>query len=101
MIFSRVHALKSLKPNCEFTWAGTEIYSELNYISSDTPPTESELDAEVIRLQTAYDALEYQRNRAKEYPNWQTQLDYIYHNGIDKWKTDIVDPVKTKYPKPS
>ena len=34
------------------------------------------------------------------YPNWQTQLDYIYHNGIDKWKTDIVDPVKAKYPKP-
>ena len=29
------------------------------------------------------------------------QLDYIYHNGIDKWKSDIVDPVKAKYPKPS
>ena len=28
------------------------------------------------------------------------QLDYIYHNGLDKWKTDIVDPVKAKYPKP-
>ena len=34
------------------------------------------------------------------YPDWSTQLDYIYHNGIDKWKTDIVDPVKKKYPKP-
>ena len=40
-------------------------------------------------------------NRRSEYPDWGTQLDYIYHNGIDKWKTDIVDPVKTKYPKPS
>ena len=40
-------------------------------------------------------------NRRTEYPDWGTQLDYIYHNGIDKWKTDIVDPVKTKYPKPS
>ena len=40
-------------------------------------------------------------NRRAEYPDWGTQLDYIYHNGIDKWKTDIVDPVKTKYPKPS
>ena len=29
------------------------------------------------------------------------KFDYIYHNGIDKWKTDIVDPMKTKYPKPS
>ena len=35
------------------------------------------------------------------YPDWGTQLDYIYHHGIDKWKTDIVDPVKAKYPKPS
>ena len=100
MIFTRVDALMSLKPNCQFSWAGTEIYSELNYISSGNPPTESELDAEVIRLQTAYDAVAYQRNRAKEYPTWESQLDYIYHNGLDKWKTDIVDPVKAKYPKP-
>ena len=42
----------------------------------------------------------YKRKRAKEYPDWGTQLDYIYHNGIDKWKTDIVDPIKNKYPKP-
>ena len=41
----------------------------------------------------------YKRKRAKEYPDWGTQLDYIYHNGIDKWKTDIVDPIKNKYPK--
>ena len=42
----------------------------------------------------------YQEQRANEYPSYATQLDYIYHNGIDKWKTDIVDPVKAKYPKP-
>ena len=43
---------------------------------------------------------DYKWQRAEEYPDWGTQLDYIYHNGLDKWKTDIVDPVKTKYPKP-
>ena len=42
----------------------------------------------------------YQDDRRKAYPSWGTQLDYIYHNGIDKWKADIVDPVKQKYPKP-
>ena len=42
----------------------------------------------------------YKRKRAKEYPDWGTQLDYIYHMGIDKWKSDIVDPIKNKYPKP-
>jgi hypothetical protein len=44
--------------------------------------------------------LRYKQQRREEYPDWNTQLDYIYHNGVDKWKTDIVDPVKAKYPKP-
>lgn len=59
-------------------------------------PTEAEVAAEVARL----NSLSYQTDRKEAYPNWGDQLDYIYHNGIDKWKTDIVDPVKKKYPKP-
>ena len=58
---------------------------------------QSDVDAARIEL----DKLNYQLQRKDEYPDWTTQLDYIYHNGIDKWKTDIVDPVKAKYPKPS
>ena len=42
----------------------------------------------------------YIKQREVEYPSWQSQLDYIYHNGINKWKTNIVNPVKEKYPKP-
>jgi hypothetical protein len=41
----------------------------------------------------------YKDLRAKEYPAIADQLDYIYHNGIDAWKTNMIDPVKTKYPK--
>jgi len=41
----------------------------------------------------------YKYLRASEYPSITDQLDYIYHNGIDAWKTDMIDPVKTKYPK--
>jgi hypothetical protein len=41
----------------------------------------------------------YKDLRAKEYPAISDQLDYIYHNGIDAWKTNMIDPVKTKYPK--
>jgi hypothetical protein len=41
----------------------------------------------------------YKELRAKEYPAIADQLDYIYHNGIDAWKTNMIDPVKTKYPK--
>ncbi len=44
---------------------------------------------------------EYKEQRAKEYPPLTEQLDYIYHNGIEAWKTDMINPVKTKYPKGS
>jgi len=41
---------------------------------------------------------EYKIKRALEYPNIFDQLDDIYHNGIDGWKTTI-KAVKDKYTK--
>ena len=49
-------------------------------------------------LQTAYDNNEYQRKRASEYPSIEDQLDDLYHNGIDGWKSTI-KAIKDKYPK--
>jgi len=71
-------------------------------------PTKEQVLAEVERLKKEE---VYKRQRTGQlvdgvattegiYPSIGEQLDYIYHNGIDKWKTDIVDPVKKKYPKP-
>ena len=57
---------------------------------------QSLIDAARVEL----NKLNYQVQRKEAYPTWTVQLDYIYHNGIDKWKTDIVDPIKKKYPKP-
>ena len=68
------------------------------YHDGQTPPTQSEIDAEVIRLQAEYDAQEYARNRATEYPALAEQLDEIYHNGIDSWKA-VIKVTKDKYPK--
>ena len=62
---------------------------------------QSKIDAARVEIDSEYAKVKYKDDRKAEYPDWGTQLDYIYHNGIDKWKTDIVDPVKTKYPKPS
>jgi len=62
---------------------------------------QSKIDEARAILDAEFAATQYQRDRAAEYPDWGTQLDYIYHHGIEKWKTDIVDPVKAKYPKPS
>ena len=57
---------------------------------------QSKVDAARVEL----NKLNYKYERQEAYPACGDQLDYIYHNGIDKWKTDIVDPVKSKYPKP-
>ena len=57
-------------------------------------------------MKTAYNefldeqiANEYQRLRQAEYPALEEQLDMIYHNWIDAWKSEI-KKVKDKYPKP-
>ena len=65
------------------------------------PPTPKIWELQNYESEAAWQADEYKRQRKREYPNWGEQLDYIYHNGVDAWKADIVDPVKTKYPKPS
>lgn len=60
--------------------------------------TWEQVSAKKAELQTAYDNNEYQRKRADEYPSIADQLDDIYHNGIDGWKTTI-KATKDKYPK--
>jgi hypothetical protein len=71
-----------------------------NAIFSNTKPvTYQQVLDKQAELQADYDAKQYQRDRASEYPSIGDQLDYIYHNGIDAWKTDMVDPIKNKYPK--
>jgi uncharacterized protein YpuA (DUF1002 family) len=46
------------------------------------------------------DPNEYQYKRAAEYPSVKNQLDKIYHDGVDKWKEEMIKPIKDKYPKP-
>ena len=56
-------------------------------------------DAEEQAEQERYDNVGYDVKRSREYPYVGEQLDYIYHNGIEKWKADMILPVKEKYPK--
>ena len=74
-------------------------YSNLIVHEGNSKPTEQECIDGIAALQAAYDSSAYARNRITAYPSTGDQLDYIYHNGVAKWKTDIIDPVKTKYPK--
>jgi len=59
----------------------------------------NKVEINLLLVNAWVDPEQYKTLRAKEYPAITDQLDYIYHNGIDAWKTDMIDPVKTKYPK--
>ena len=77
-----------------------------NLVATDESGVEISLDktaleAEIKKIESELDAVKYQEERRRSYPSMGDQLEYIYHNGIDKWKTDMVDPIKTKYPKSS
>ena len=92
-------AIQSLKPNAEWILRGDD-FDGLEWLDTkQTKPTESEIDAEIKRLQAEYDAQAYARNRQADYPDWGTQLNKIYDDGITKWKSEMVDPVKAKWPK--
>ena len=49
-------------------------------------------------LKSEWENKKYQRNRAEAYPSIEAQLDDLYHNGIDGWKSTI-KAIKDKYPK--
>jgi hypothetical protein len=91
-------AIRSLVPTAQYFRNAEGIHWDLDENNNVSCPTESEIDAEVIRLKAEYDAQEYARNRESEYPALAEQLDEIYHNGIDSWKA-LIKVTKDKYPK--
>ncbi len=73
----------------------------IKWHSEDVPqPSEADIDAKIVELEAEWDAQAYARNRKAEYPDWGTQLEKIADDGIDAWKTDMLEPVKAKFPKP-
>ena len=85
MIYDKYYALKSLKPSKQFVWRGTE-YSGLEWLESDTAPTESEIDAEVTRLNNAEPMrlLRVERNERLTKTDWRASSDLTL---ADAWKT--------------
>jgi len=95
-------ALQSLRPGAEWVLRG----DDLEWLDkTQTQPTDAEIDAEVTRLQADYDAKEYQRNRAPEYPTLADFADAYYwaqkgDNTLMDAYVSKCDAVKVKYPKP-
>jgi len=69
--------------------------------SEETQPTQSEINAEMIRLQAAYDTQAYARSRKVEYDALnQNEMQFDDEvNSTTTWK-DAIIAIKAKYPKP-
>lgn len=94
-----IKAIQSLIPSAQVTVINNDL-NQITWIEPSTAPvTKEQIQAEIARLQAEYDAKEYQRKRAAEYPSFADQFDTLYHGGYDAWKATI-DSVKAKYPKP-
>ena len=78
-------ALQSLKPTSKYSWVGTD-YSGLTWISSDTKPTESEINAELTRLTNAEPMrlLRVERDKLLAACDWRASSDLTL---TDSWKT--------------
>ena len=85
-----------------FGWSDSKnkIYANLIVHDGGSKPLEADCTAGLKALQDAWDLENdsYKSKRRAEYPSIADQLDDIYHNGIDAWKTTI-KAVKDKYPK--
>ena len=92
-----IKAILSINPNAEVSVSDNDI-NKITWENGTTPITKVDIEAKISELKTAYDNNKYQRDRAAEYPSIVDQLDDIYHNGVDGWKTTI-KAVKDKYPK--
>ena len=85
-----------------FGWtdAKNKVYANLIVHDGGSKPSESDCTNGLKALQDAWDLENdsYKSKRRKEYPSIVDQLDDIYHNGIDGWKSTI-KATKDKYSK--
>tara|TARA_R100000900_G_C3297407_1_gene157001 strand:+ start:484 stop:789 length:306 start_codon:yes stop_codon:yes gene_type:complete len=90
-----------LNPDAQVTVFEDDINRIVWSDGNPTNITNEQILAKQVELQTAYDNAEYQRDRLKEYPSWQEQMDMQYWdnvNGTTTWK-DAIAKVKSDNPK--
>ncbi len=93
-----ISAIKAIKADAHVTVDNDDVNQIIWHDGNPTNITNDQILTKQAELQADYDANQYQRDRKKEYPSIEDQLDDIYHNGIDGWKATI-KTTKDKYPK--
>ena len=87
-----VDGILAINSNAKVVVRGSDIDTcEIEWLESTAEISKEDIKAKIT-------SMEYIPKRQAEYPSIADQLDDIYHNGIDAWKTTI-KAVKDKYPK--
>jgi len=97
-------AILSCEPTAHCSCRGKQVYSNVVWNPEVDPakiPSQVDVEAKLVELQTEYDAQDYARNRAAEYPSQGDQNDMMYKDTKNNTTThaDAVEAVKTKWPK--
>ena len=88
-------AIVAIKANAEFSVFDNDINKIIWSDGNPTNITNQQILAKQSELQALEDVYE---NRRKDYGTVVSQLDEIYHSGLDSWKTRLAN-IKLKYPK--
>jgi len=95
-----IKSILKINPNAEVVVTGEDI-NQITWLNGTTPIPANEILAKQQELITEYNSNKYQRDRAKEYPDFKEYLDGIVkgdNNQIQKYINDCL-AVKAKYPK--
>ena len=87
-------AIKEINSLAEFSYSGEDI-NTIEWLNGTTPIVKNTILAKQSELQALEDVYE---NRREEYGTVVSQLDEIYHSGLDSWKARLAN-IKAKYPK--
>jgi len=93
-------AILKINPNAQVSVNADDI-NQITWLNGTTPILANQILAKQQELITEYNSNKYQRDRAKDYPSIQEQLDMQYWdkiNGTNKWQ-QAINAVKQKYPK--
>ena len=92
-------AILAINPSAQVS-VNAEDLDQITWHGGTAVISKSDIQAKQAELKADYDSKQYQRDRAEAYPSWQDQLDKIYHDGVTKWKSEMIDPIKDAHPKP-
>ena len=93
-----ITAIRTINPNAECT-VNAEDYDQITWLNGTTPISKTDIETKQAELQTAYDALDYQRKRKAEYPSIEELVVALYDTEDKLAIENKRAAIKLKYPK--